>query len=64
MPGASGPDVYDEAVAKYPDLKVLFMTGYSDRERATGSAEPLHPLIRKPFGTDELAAAVREVLDA
>jgi len=62
MPGQSGPEVYDEAVAKYPGLKVLFMTGYSDREQAIGSADPLQPLIRKPFGTDELAAAVREAL--
>jgi len=63
MPGRSGPDLYDEAAAKHPGLKVLFMTGYTDRERQAASAGALRPLIRKPFDTDELGSAVREALD-
>ena len=42
MPGRSGLDLYAEVAAKYPGLKVLFMTGYSNPERHSASANPLH----------------------
>ena len=64
MPGRSGPDLYAEAAAKYPGLKVLFMTGYFHSERQSVPARPLHPLIQKPFGSKELASAVRHAIDS
>ena len=64
MPGRSGPDLYAEVAEKYPGLKVLFMTGYSHSERQSAPARPLNPLIEKPFGSKELASAVRQAIDA
>jgi FixJ family two-component response regulator len=63
MPGRSGPDLYAEVAAEYPGLKVLFMTGYSNAERQSAPGSRLHPLIRKPFGSQELASAVRGAID-
>jgi PAS domain S-box-containing protein len=65
LPGASGPALADELLAQRADLKVLFMSGYT--EDAIGHRGVLAPntrFINKPFSAEALAAKVREVLDA
>jgi CheY-like chemotaxis protein len=61
--GRTGADLAREARKLQPDLKVLFTTGYAraalDREQQGGKALQL---LLKPFGVDQLAAKVREIL--
>lgn len=63
MPGGlSGPDLAHRARRRRPELRVLFMSGYPD-EAVSSAGEPA-PLLAKPFQKEELARAVRRVLDA
>ncbi|MFG6416502.1 PAS domain-containing protein [Roseateles sp. DC23W] len=65
MPGMNGRKLADEARRRRPDLKVLFTTGYTRNAVVhNGVLDHGVNLIGKPFTLDELAARVREVLDA
>ena len=65
LPGASGPALADQLLAQRADLKVLFMSGYTeDAISHRGVLAPNRPFINKPFTAEALAAKVREVLDA
>lgn len=61
MPGMSGLDLYDRAVRTRPDLKAIFMSGYT--ALAIGRTIPDGILLlEKPFSTDRLNDAVRATL--
>ena len=61
----NGRKLADEALRRRPDLKVLFTTGYTRNAIVhNGVLDPGVQLIGKPFTIEELAAKVREVLDA
>jgi len=62
MPGVSGPDLAAKVTVLRPDLRVLFLSGYTEDEvfrRGGGTAAFLH----KPFLPTALTAKVREVLN-
>jgi CheY-like chemotaxis protein len=64
MPGMSGRELADEALAMYPDLKVLFTTGYARNAIVHGGRlDPGVELLPKPFTFEALAAKVRDVLE-
>ena len=64
LPGASGPTLADELLSRCADLKVLFMSGYTeDAIVHRGVLARNTAFINKPFSGDNLAAKVREVLD-
>jgi CheY-like chemotaxis protein len=63
MPGLPGPVLADRLRERLPQLRVLFMSGYTkDRH----GADPIDPadLIPKPFTHDELIARVQAMLAA
>jgi two-component system, cell cycle sensor histidine kinase and response regulator CckA len=64
MPGTTGPELASQVRSAGLQIPVLFISGYVD-DRARGSEFPGadSPLLRKPFTSVELAAAVRRVLD-
>ena len=65
LPGGSGRLLADELLAERADLKVLFMSGYTeDVIVQRGVLAPGTPFINKPFSADTLAGKVRDVLDA
>ena len=65
MPEVNGRQLADAARHRYPDLKVLFTTGYSRNALVhDGVLDSGVQLIGKPFTVEELARRVREVLDA
>jgi CheY-like chemotaxis protein len=65
LPDRTGRIVADEARKVRPDLKVLFTTGYSRNAIVHhGRLDPGVELLPKPFTFDQLAARVRDVLDA
>jgi PAS domain S-box-containing protein len=65
MPGMNGDELADRARRLMPNIKVLFMTGYSRNAFIhEGRLSPDIELIEKPFRSEDLAARVRAVLDA
>ena len=66
MPGGmTGFDVAENALALRPDLKILLATGYAKgvEPRDATSGKIYHRMLRKPYGLQELAGALRELLD-
>jgi PAS domain S-box-containing protein len=64
MPGGSGPDVADRLKERCPDLKILYMSGYTGMAMAhQGILRSGSPLLQKPYSSDALLHKVREVLD-
>jgi CheY-like chemotaxis protein len=65
MPGISGPDFARRLKFIYPDLKVLYMSGYADNVIfQQGILDHAMAFLQKPFTVERLAGKVREVLDA
>ena len=63
MPGMGGKELATHIAARYPDIKILFMTGYTDDEiLRKGILDQGRALILKPFGPEELLRKLREVL--
>jgi PAS domain S-box-containing protein len=64
MPNMSGSQLVDRLHVLRPNLRVLFMSGYTDGSIAHhGILKPNTWYIGKPFGATELTRKVREVLD-
>lgn len=62
--GMTGADIAREALARQPDLKVLFATGYARNAIIHhGRLDPGVELLTKPFTYSDLAGKVREMLD-
>ncbi|MFP6774173.1 MAG: ATP-binding protein [Alphaproteobacteria bacterium] len=63
--GATGPDIALAARAARPELKVLFMSGYTDDalERHDWPDDEID-IMKKPFRLNELAQRLRETLDS
>ncbi len=63
MPGMSGPDLLDRARRTRPELRAVFMTGYT----ALSVGRPIPAgvtLLEKPFSSTRLGEVVRAVLAA
>ena len=58
MPGMSGPEAAQHIFQARPQLKILFMTGYTEDARIPPS------ILRKPFTPQSAAQKIREVLDS
>lgn len=64
MPEMSGRIVRDEVAALHPDVKVLYMSGYTDNVVAhLGVLEAGIHFLQKPFTARALANKVREALE-
>jgi len=63
LPGMSGIDVANQLRATWPALPILFVSGHAEPD-LLNSAVPGVRLLRKPFQSEELYAAVRRGLDA
>ena len=65
MPEVNGARLAEEVRRRRPDLPILFTTGYTRNAVVhNGVLDPGVRLIGKPFTIEELAARVREALDA
>jgi signal transduction histidine kinase/ActR/RegA family two-component response regulator len=64
MPVMGGKVMADKLIADYPDLKILFTSGYTDDAIARhGVLDPEVHLLLKPHTPAALARKVRELLD-
>ena len=65
MPGMSGGQLAELLAEKYPVMKVLFVSGYSEQVVLRHQIASLRTnFLQKPFTLKSLAAKVREILDA
>lgn len=64
MPGMTGVSLARTLIKDQPTLRVLFVSGYTDREVPRETvAETETAFLQKPMTIRELAKAVRELLD-
>jgi len=64
MPGMSGRELADRLSMQYPQLRILYMSGYADETIVHhGVLNPRIALLEKPFTPDVLLWKLREVLD-
>jgi PAS domain S-box-containing protein len=65
MPGLTGKDVAERVSKARPEIRVLYMSGYSESViTSQGAVEKGIRLVSKPFNAQELLEHVRAVLDA
>ena len=64
MPGMNGRELSERARSLYPNLKVVFTTGYAaDAIVSEGRLNAGILMLSKPFTTTQLAASVRSAID-
>ena len=65
MPGINGRALAERLAPRYPVMKVLYMSGYTDDGVVHQAGLPSDvPFLQKPFTSDGLLIKVRQVLDA
>ncbi len=64
MPGMNGRELADKVAPTRPDMKVLYMSGYTENHIGhNGTLDEGITLLQKPFTLPALKAKVREMLD-
>jgi PAS domain S-box-containing protein len=64
MPGSSGPKLFQRLVQVRSDLRVLYVSGYTNDEIVhRGQLDPGVAFLQKPFTAADLSRRVREVID-
>ena len=64
MPRLGGPETVRRLRATEPDLKVVYVSGYSEEDLGMNDlAEPNTLFLRKPFGLEELCRTVQSLLE-
>ncbi len=65
MPELNGRELFQMAARSRPDLKVLYMSGYTNDVIAySGVLEPGVFYIQKPFSIPNLSVKIRECLES
>jgi signal transduction histidine kinase len=63
MPGMNGPEMIKRILPEYPQLKVIFISGYAEDAFADSFGEDYEiNFLPKPFTLKQLASKVKEVL--
>ena len=65
MPGINCKDLSKEIAAYFPQIKIMFISGYTDEAiTQQGVLEPKVAFLQKPFSIEALGHKVRRVLDS
>ena len=65
LPGASGPKLAERLAASRPDMKILFVSGYTADALVHGDMHRADfAFLSKPFSLNTLARKIRTILDA
>jgi DNA-binding response OmpR family regulator len=63
MPHMSGRQLAERLSSARPNMKILFMSGYTDQAIMHRELTPGAPFLQKPFAPAALARRVRNILD-
>ena len=64
MPEMGGKELAERLRTHRPGLKVLFMSGYTEKAISSGGVMPPHTgFVEKPFTVEQLMRRLREILD-
>ena len=63
MPGIGGRELGETIAQCWPQIRVLYMSGFAERRMISeGALDPTVPFIQKPFNSEQLGRKVRELL--
>lgn len=63
MPGLNGRQLGETILRCWPDIRVLYMSGFPARRIVDeGALDPASPFIQKPFTSEQLTRRVRQLL--
>lgn len=64
MPGITGPAMVEKIHETYPDIKVIFISGYAENAfmKTYGDSRKFH-FLPKPFTLNQLAEKVKEIIE-
>ena len=62
MPELNGAQLAGAVRGRWPDLPIVFITGYAESEQLEAAAGSGAPILRKPFGQDALSAMIADML--
>ncbi len=64
MPEMNGMELYKQIALNYPEIKVIYMSGYTDDViMLNGSLQEDQNFLQKPFAIQELTQKIRSVLE-
>jgi two-component system, cell cycle sensor histidine kinase and response regulator CckA len=63
MPGKSGVTLAQTLVDRWPSLRVIFMSGYTDEDLSIAGIQTPAPILQKPFTPRDLRRRIRDALD-
>jgi CheY-like chemotaxis protein len=58
MPGMNGAELAREARRLYPALPIIFVTGFAESDQLEGALGSDVPVLKKPFGVEELTQVI------
>jgi signal transduction histidine kinase len=62
MPVMNGAELAVEARRRWPDLPIVFASGYAEVDQVEAALGPGAPILRKPFSIHELSDAIDDAL--
>ena len=62
MPHLGGPAAAAQLLARFPDLPILFTSGYSEYAHPGGSLASTARYLQRPYSPTSLGRAIREIL--
>jgi two-component system cell cycle sensor histidine kinase/response regulator CckA len=63
MPGLSGPEVAEQLRASRPQIRALYMSGFTTEVVVARGVRPGDPVLVKPIGSERLVGKIREMLE-
>jgi CheY-like chemotaxis protein len=63
MPNMNGLQLAKTCEAKFPDTKIILVSGYSDEKPTNANGKQSHAFLLKPYRAKELLLLVRSLLD-
>jgi PAS domain S-box-containing protein len=64
LPDIRGDEIAKRILVKFPELKILYMSGYVDRDFGDFNVDESVAFLQKPFSPDALTLKVRSILNS